>query len=847
MPAMKISEQPKVIIFFLIIAFASLIILNMHSLEEITLFAADSALVDSSKVELNSFIIDSLSYSGDSIHYSIENEYIKLSGNSTVKYHNSKLNADSIVIDMKEKQAFASGKAFMKDADQNMLGDNISYDLDSEWGMVATGCSEFDKGFYYGDEIRKIDEEIFDVDNGLFTTCDAYHPHFNIKSKKLRLYKNDKIVAKPIVFYVNHFPIMMFPFGTFTIKRGRQSGILVPSPGWNKTNGKYIENIAYYFAYRDYADVILAYDYMEKTGWELNLTSNYIKRYKFDGKFKATLQKTKEETSDKAKYEWEIDGKHHQDFGNESTFDANLNFVSSKNVWSGSDILDERLKEKITSTMSYKMPDIKIYSKYNDDLENENRDVTFSATKYSFLNSSLQFSMKYDENYGKENSDYGNKNITFPSLSYSLSSPVYELFLDEDAKISEESWWKNISFSYRMKAIHEGKIVDADATIAEIIYEAKGDSIQHNAGLKNSLNLSYSYKYKGWLNLSQTISSNATVFDKDTLNIKFAHGYDYSTTSKISFNLYGLRKFPKFYLRAIRHIISPSMNFVYNPDFSVQNGNFYNFGGIGLSTNNRRKKISFSLGNKWQIKLAETKNQKERKINDFLTITTTGFSYDFEENGNGFNENILHSICLNPNAIKYKFIDISLDPAGSMNQKFYDIYENLDFSIEDWNFSMTSKLKLSNDAHYIDYFPIRQNNLMSDEFLQADSIDANDAIITTLAEFDELEREKKNWSISFSHIYKTNKLQYENNDYTSNIRTSISAKITKNWSISYENYIDLKEDEFVSHNFTITRNLHCWKIFFRYTKQRDYWSYRLQLFNIELPDALKFRTSDHKR
>jgi lipopolysaccharide assembly outer membrane protein LptD (OstA) len=112
-------------------------------------------------------------------------------------------------------------------------------------------------------------------------------------------------------------------------------------------------------------------------------------------------------------------------------------------------------------------------------------------------------------------------------------------------------------------------------------------------------------------------------------------------------------------------------------------------------------------------------------------------------------------------------------------------------------------------------------------------------------QLDEMEREKKNWAIIFSHSYSTNKSDFEKNDFSSSLRTSISAKITKNWAVTYDNYINLKENELVSHNFTVTREMHCWKLFFRYTKQGDYWNYRLQFFNIKLPDALKFRTSGH--
>ena len=108
-----------------------------------------------------------------------------------------------------------------------------------------------------------------------------------------------------------------------------------------------------------------------------------------------------------------------------------------------------------------------------------------------------------------------------------------------------------------------------------------------------------------------------------------------------------------------------------------------------------------------------------------------------------------------------------------------------------------------------------------------------------------MNREAKNWAFTVSHIFKLNKAQYAIEDYSSNLRMSVSARITKNWAISYDNYIDLEAEELVSHNFTITRDLHCWKMTFKYTKQGDYWNYQFKLFDIKLEDALKFSTSDH--
>ncbi len=812
-------------LFFPILALFCFLLSTSISGEEKTNDSAeqDSLLTDSLNLPLDSLEIDSVSYTADSIRYAVQQEKIILSRNAELQYHASRITADSIIIDLKNEQAKAKGQAFLKDKDQNMLGQDIDFDLETEWGIVRMGASEFDKGYYYGDEIRKIAKETFDVDNGKFTTCDALHPHFYIKSRILRLYKDDKIVAKPIIFYVNHFPVMALPFGTFTIKRGRQSGILVPSPGWNETNGKYLENIAVYYAYKDYADVILALNYYEKTGWQATFSSDYIKRYILNGDFNATLQKNIIDPQ-RARYEWNIRSRHHHDLGNNTTFDANLNFVSSKEIWEGNEDIDERLAERITSSLSYQRPlfgrNLNVSAKYVDDLKNETKD------------------------------------ITLPNASFSLpSKPIYELFVAEDDEIPEEAWWKNFSYSYSFRAVHTGDINDPDATFEEVIYQTKKDSsdqylTQHNAGIKHSGGLRYSYKFKGWLNLSQSITANEAWFDRDKNEHKLVRGMDYYTNSSLNFNLYGLRKLRTPYLQAIRHIITPSLNFTYRPDYS-ENEKFYSFGGINLSSSDKQRNISFSLENKWQLKLRKTKDQKERKINDFFKITSR-ISYDMEKE-KGYSD-INHNIDLRPKKFQYKVMDIFFTPSFDLTQKTYELkiqdwnYQNWDLAIDNWNFNLNSGLNFSGKAGYVDYFPHPKNKFVTGNFFSADTLSIEqEGLITSLAQLDELEQEKKNWAIGFSHSYRVNKTQYEDNDYSSSVRTNISAKITRNWTIAYDNYIDLKEDEMVSHSFTITRELHCWKVFFRYTKQGDYWNYRFQLFNIKLPDALKFRTSDHKR
>jgi len=80
-----------------------------------------------------------------------------------------------------------------------------------------------------------------------------------------------------------------------------------------------------------------------------------------------------------------------------------------------------------------------------------------------------------------------------------------------------------------------------------------------------------------------------------------------------------------------------------------------------------------------------------------------------------------------------------------------------------------------------------------------------------------------------------------------NLRMDSSFKITQNWSISYGNYVNLKTGKMLSQTFHIIRDLHCWKLDFSYSRRNEYWEYRIALFNVVFPDALRFQTHDSGR
>ncbi len=764
--------------------------------------AAKSNLADS--LSLPEVAEDSLAYVADSIAYNHEQEQIYLYGNTTVKYQTATIMADSLQVDLQKERAFSMGRTVMIDKDQILIGKQVYYDVNSQTGLMRDGASNLEKGFYYGGELRKVADDIYDVDDGRYTTCDDIMPDFWFWSKQMRIYRGDKIVGKPVIVYVNNFPVFYFPFVTFSIRRGRHPGFLIPEPGYNKVDGKYVRNIAWFFPYRDYADGTVSFDLMERTGWRLNLDTRYIKRYLYNGSFNMAYQRQISETVTNNDYS--IRGNHHHELGERATFDLNLDYVSNKRIWESSTDIDQSLAQRVTSSMSYRQP---VRSTY----------INLGAT--------------YTEDL--VNNTAG---ISLPSGSFSLPTrPVYELFVGKDKAPLTTRWWSNFNYSYYFRLDHTGFLKEKERSFADIIWDNTRDSLgffinEHHLGAKHNLGLNYNWKLWNWLNLTQGFNYGEAWMDRDKQDHKWVRGYDYSTTTSANFTLFGIRNFPGFYVSTVRHIITPSTGFTWNPGFP-DNQKFYGFGGISLYSGQKARYISLGLDQRWQIKLKATESEKERKINDIFSWTTRS-SINLEKDKKQVSD-LQHNLSFRPAELELNVIKLGYSTSYNFGQNPYDLHWL------DWQFKnqyLTQTVSIGGRAKYRDYFPRRKNEMFQSYLPQVDTL-----MIEAITPQETVV--PSDWSLAISHDLSANKDIFETRN--NNLRMDAAFRVTQNWRVSYSNYYNLKEEKMLSQSFNISRDLHCWKLTIAYNRRSDYWDYRVVFFNTALPDALRFQTRDIKR
>lgn len=755
---------------------------------------------------------DSLFYSAERIWFEYDKEQIWLYGEPQVNYQDSEITADSLLIDLKQERARSYGPTRMKDGDQLLIGDNVRYDVDTQTGIIQEGQSLIDKGFYHGIEIRKTGKDIYDIDSGRFTSCDLEEPSYWFWAKKLRVYRGDKVVGKPVIAYVNHFPVFYFPFISVPLRRGRHAGFLIPEPGYNSVDGKYLREIGWYYPYKDYADLVVNFDLTEKSGWTARFNTDYIKRYLYNGGFDLSYQhdiNTGVVTND-----WSMQGKHHHDLPGDATLDVNIDYISNKRIWQGSSDIDQSLAQRLTSSIAYRQ--------------------TIGS---SYLNVGSVFTQDLVND---------NVSISLPSASFNLSTrPLVELF-----GLSSDSWLGNLSYYYNTRLDHTGAIKEKGYSFSDLIWNNSPDPAdttgtsfinEHHLGMRHALGLGYSWKYRGWLSFRQGIDFTEAWMDRDKNDQKWVRGYDWSANLNSSFNLYGMRNFANLPIKSLRHVMTPSLGISYQPD-SRRNEDLYYFGGIGVRSGEKAATLNYALEHKWQIKYGE--KDKEKRINDLFTLSSRGSASLYKDDkplgmishNLAFNPGSIRLGNLNLNPEKYSLGPISLAYGAqfSMQHDPYQIrWNHLDLKNEYFAQSIT----LGGSAPYQEYYPGIKNSVFS-SFGSADSLNIP-------YESSSQEASSNNWSLTIGHdLYSPRSIFHSQNN---NLRTALSCNLTENWGLSYSNYYNLKDKRMLSQSFRVSRNLHCWKLDISINRRNEYWDYRIVLYNLLLPDALKFQTRDNKK
>lgn len=580
----------------------------------------------------------------DSINFEVDSQKVYLFGDAKVEYKNIKLDAEFIIFDWKNNLIIAEGR---KDSSGNPIGDpvftedqqyqakKIIYNYRSKKGKISQLITQEGEGYVHGKKVKKNEEDELFIKGAKYTTCDSEDPHFYIAVSRLKVIPDKKIISGPAILKIEDVPTPLFlPFGFFPIKKGRRSGILLPEYGSDEERGFFLDQGGYYFALSEYFDLTLRGAIYTRGSWKGYAATNYNTLYKYNGNanisysyFKNGDQLIKKDFF--VSKDFKVNWTHRQDpkARPNSTFSADVHFGTSK----------------FDKLNSYE-PDLVQTNGYNSSINYSKR---WNNRPYTFNFGASQ----------SQNLQSGQVNITLPRMDFSVStfSP-----LKRKKNLGEPRWYEKINTGYTFNA--ENTISENDSVLF------KNDETLKNMknGFKHSIPIYTSFKvFKHWtltprfdyteLWYLKTIRKSWVDDDSDTTNWgyvkdstveKFKTARFFSTSAALSTQLYGMLAFKKGKIKAIRHVLTPSLNFGYRPDFSNNSWYFsyqadsskgnikpysiYEGGIYGGPPTGRSASVGLNIGNNLEMKVFSKKdtvnNTKKIKLLEALNFSA---SYNF--------------------------------------------------------------------------------------------------------------------------------------------------------------------------------------------------------------------------
>ncbi len=176
----------------------------------------------------------------------------------------------------------------------------------------------------------------------VLTTDPDTVPHYRFLVGEVKQISSNVMVARPAVLYIGEVPVMWIPFLYQDLRKGRRSGLLTPRFGAGellRNSSSYrrtIENFGYYFALSDYFDAQVSLDWRSGArpsepdpGWMgVNGELRYAWRDRFlDGRIGASRL-----AQFRGQQNLALTWMHRQEFSSRSSFDANVNYVTSTSL-----------------------------------------------------------------------------------------------------------------------------------------------------------------------------------------------------------------------------------------------------------------------------------------------------------------------------------------------------------------------------------------------------------------------------------------------------------------------------------------------------------------------------------
>jgi LptD protein len=585
-----------------------------------------SASSNSVKYSKDSLDQEVESFARDSMKYDIANKQIHLWGDASVIYGDIKLEADYIVYNWTDNIVTAEftqdslgrkkGLPKFTDKDQNFTANKLRFNFKTKKGTVLEAVSTFNGMYVRGGKVKIFDQgadslyqqqRIYSKD-AIFTTCDHPEPHFGIRSRKQVLIPDKVVVVGPSNIEVGGVPTPIWlPFGFFPLNVGESTGLIFPrNYGFVENFGYGLEEIGWYFPINDYMNAQLTGDFYTRGSFRTRLSSNYNKKYKFNGSVALSFSSLKVErgieqvrdNSFSIRLSHNQDAKAHpsQTFGGSINIQTN-NFQSRNNADAAS-----KLNNSLSSNFRYQK--------------------SFPGKPFS-LNASMSHS---------QNTNTREVEVQLPVVNFTMQR-IYPF--KSKNPLADEKWYDKIGLNYRGDAQNRFTATDTTLFSKETFQDARY-GVKHGVNMDASFQLFKYFTVSPRVNYTEvwnfkylektfdpTLTIDTTLVDSleliyeydtvqygqvvDMTKVGFKPLRKFDAGITMSTKLFGTLLFKRGPLRGLRHTATPNIGLSFAPDYSNERWGYYQ--SVQRATNSEEE-LEYSIFDESVYRESLTKGQQ---------------------------------------------------------------------------------------------------------------------------------------------------------------------------------------------------------------------------------------------
>ncbi len=585
---------------------------------------SDTTKTDSIKPK-KGLLEDIITYNAkDYTTFNRKDQKLYLYNEAEVLYKDMEITAGIIVIDYSKNEVYAgrlkdssgiySQLPVFKQGQSVVEPDSIRFNFDTRKALIWNSRTEQNGGTIIAELTKKENDSVYFINRGKFTTSkNLDDPEYYFLLRKAKIVPDRKVVTGLTNLFIYDVPTPIgLPFAYFPLSKKQTAGVIFPSFGEQNDRGYFLQNGGYYFPISDYVDLALLGDYYTNGSYGIRVESKYAKRYSFNGNLGfryENLINSERGFPDYSKTTiYNLRWSHNQDpkANPNSRFSASVNLGSSNYY------------------------------------QQSNNQVNAS----SFLNNTLSSSVSYSKTFQGEpqvnmsmtathsqNTQTESINLTLPTFQGSVGR-IYPFAPKVGSK---KGLVQNINMQYSVRGENRIQTTDSLFFKKEMFDDAR-------IGMRHSIPLSTNFKVMQYLSLSASANFDET-WTLNTINRSYddvndvtvtedLKGFDayrtYNFSTSIGTTIYGLFKFEKEgqdkKLKAIRHVIRPSVSYNINPAFDKYydtyeetdiNGDpvqreYSRFEGslFGAPNKNYSSSIGLSLSNNFEAKVKDRDSTK---------------------------------------------------------------------------------------------------------------------------------------------------------------------------------------------------------------------------------------------